>query len=73
MKLPRVNGKQTVEALVHAGFTVHRIRGSHYILKHLETGRRVTIPYHRRELAPKTLRSILKQAAITPERFSELL
>jgi predicted RNA binding protein YcfA (HicA-like mRNA interferase family) len=46
VKLPRVNGKQTAEALVRAGFTVHRIRGIHYILKHLETGRRVTIPYH---------------------------
>lgn len=73
MKLPRANGKQTVEVLVRAGFTVHRIRGSHYILKNTETGRRVTIPYHRRELGPKTLRSILKQAAITPEKFSELL
>lgn len=73
MKLPRVDGKQTVEALMRAGFTVHRIRGSHYILKHPETGRRVTIPYHRRELAPKTLHSILRQAAITPERFSRLL
>ena len=73
MKLPRVSGKQTVEALVRAGFIVHRIRGSHYILKHLETGRRVTIPYHRNELAPKTLHSILKQAAVVPERFFELL
>ncbi|MBI2846855.1 MAG: type II toxin-antitoxin system HicA family toxin [Chloroflexi bacterium] len=73
MKLPRVSGKQTVEVLLRAGFTVHRVRGSHYILKHLETGRRVTIPYHRHELAPKTLRSILRQAAITPGRFSGLL
>ena len=73
MRLPRVSGKQTVEALLRAGFTVHSVRGSHFILKHPETGRRVTIPYHMRELAPKTLRSILKQAAITTETFSELL
>ncbi|MFC1928497.1 type II toxin-antitoxin system HicA family toxin [Chloroflexota bacterium] len=38
MRLPRISGKQTVEALLRAGFTVHRVRGSHYILKHPETG-----------------------------------
>jgi predicted RNA binding protein YcfA (HicA-like mRNA interferase family) len=73
LKLPRVSGKQTVEALLRAGFAIHRIKGSHYILKNTETGRRVTIPYHRRELALKTLSYILKQAAISPEDFSELL
>ena len=73
MKLPRASGKETVDALLGAGFTVHRTRGSHYILKHPETGRRVTIPYHRQELAPKTLRSILKQAGVSTETFSKLL
>ena len=73
MRLPRISGKLTVEALLRAGFTVHRIRGSHYILKHPETGRRVTIPYQRRELALKTLHSILKQSAISPQDFSKLI
>jgi predicted RNA binding protein YcfA (HicA-like mRNA interferase family) len=73
VKLPRASGKQTVEVLLKAGFVIHRTRGSHYILKDANTGRRVTIPYHRRELAPKTLRSILKQAGISTEAFSELL
>ena len=73
MRLPRISGKQTVEALLRAGFTVHRIRGSHYILKHPETGRRITIPYQRRELALKTLHSILKQASISTDKFSKLL
>ena len=73
MRLPRVSGKQTVEALLRAGFTVQRIRGSHYILKHPETGRRETTPYQRRELALKTLHSILKQAAISPDRFAKLV
>jgi predicted RNA binding protein YcfA (HicA-like mRNA interferase family) len=73
LKLPRVSGKQTVEALLRVGYTIHRIRGSHYILKNAETGRRVTIPYHRQELALKTLRSILKQAGITTEKFTEIV
>jgi predicted RNA binding protein YcfA (HicA-like mRNA interferase family) len=73
VKLPRASGKQTVEAPIKAGFIIHRTRGSHYILKHSQTGRRVTIPYHRKMLAPKTLRSILKQSGISQDNFSNLL
>ncbi len=73
MKLPRVSGKETIEALVRAGFYIHRIHGSHYILKHPDANRRVTVPYHRHELAPATLRSILVQAGISRETFIEYL
>lgn len=45
MRLPRISGKQTVKELLRAVFTVYRIRGSHYILKHPQAGRRVTIIY----------------------------
>jgi predicted RNA binding protein YcfA (HicA-like mRNA interferase family) len=68
-----LSGKQTIDALSKAGFFVHRIRGSHYILKNAETGKRVTIPYHHNALAPKTLNSILKQAGISLEEFPRLL
>lgn len=73
MKLPRTGGKQTIEALLRAGFVVHRIRGSHYLLKHPQSGKRVTVPYHRRELALTTLRSILNQAGVSTEEFARLL
>ena len=73
MKLPRISGKQTGDTLLKAGFFVHRTHGSHYILKNQENGRRVTVPYHRRELAPKTLQSILKQAGISTEEFVHIL
>ena len=73
MKLPIVSGKKTVEALLKAGFIIHRIKGSHYILKHPVVGCRVTVPYHRQELAPKTLHSILRQAVISIEEFVKLL
>ncbi len=73
MKLPRTSGRQAVEALLRMGFVIHRIRGSHYILKHDTAGCRVTIPYHRRQLAPKTLFSILRQAGISVEEFIKLL
>jgi predicted RNA binding protein YcfA (HicA-like mRNA interferase family) len=73
LKLPRVSGKEAVDTLVRAGFVVHRIRGSHYILKDPQTGHRVTVPYHRQELAPKTPHSILKQAGIPAEKFADLM
>lgn len=34
---------------------------------------RVTIPFHRKDLAPKTLQSIIKQANLTVEEFIALL
>ena len=73
MKLPQASGKEVIDALVKAGFIIHRIRGSHYILKHPETHRRVTVPYHRSDLAPLTLRSILRQAGISSAEFIDLL
>jgi predicted RNA binding protein YcfA (HicA-like mRNA interferase family) len=73
LKLPRVNGKQAVDAYLKAGFIVQRVRGSHYMLKNPETGNRITIPFHRKTLAPKTLDVILKHAGITPEQFSNFL
>jgi predicted RNA binding protein YcfA (HicA-like mRNA interferase family) len=73
MKLPRVSGKKTIDTLLKAGFIIHRIRGGHYILKNLQTGRRVTVPYHRKELSLKILSLILKQADISREEFYNLL
>lgn len=73
MRLPRVSGKETVEAFLRTGYEIHRVRGSHYVLKNPHTGRRVVVPYHRKELAVKTLAYILKQAGMTPEDFAQLL
>lgn len=73
MNLPHVSGKKTIDTLIRAGFMVQRTKGSHYILKNLETGKRVTVPYHSHELAPKTLQSIIRQADISIEEFVNLL
>jgi predicted RNA binding protein YcfA (HicA-like mRNA interferase family) len=72
MRMPRVNGSDTVAALVRAGCVVHHRRGSHVYLKTL-AGRLVTVPVHgRRILKPATLRSILDQAGLSIEEFTEL-
>jgi predicted RNA binding protein YcfA (HicA-like mRNA interferase family) len=73
-RLPRVTGKDTIKALQRAGFATVRSHGSHFYLYHREKDTLVTVPVHAgRTLAPKTLKSILEQAGLTPDAFSELL
>jgi predicted RNA binding protein YcfA (HicA-like mRNA interferase family) len=72
-RLPRISGEETITVLQRLGFVVSRQRGSHVILKKRfskeeEIG--CVVPLHR-ELAIGTLRSILRQARITPEEFIE--
>jgi predicted RNA binding protein YcfA (HicA-like mRNA interferase family) len=47
------------------------VAGSHYILK--KDGLRVTVPYHGKDLKPRTLASIIEQAGLSVEEFLELL
>ncbi len=73
-KLPRVSSKKLLKALLRAGFREHHQSGSHINLRH--PGKQhlhVVVPYHSRDLAPKTLKSILAQADLTVSEFIELL
>lgn len=69
--LPIVSGRDVVRALATVGFVEVSQRGSHVKLRN-EGGRTVIVPMHR-ELARGTLRSILRQADLTVEAFTELL
>ena len=63
MKLPRdVSGEEVCRALVRLGFQFRRQTGSHYQKGHCHP----CIPMHR-QIRPKTLQSILKQAELTLE------
>ncbi|WP_369425696.1 type II toxin-antitoxin system HicA family toxin [Methanothrix sp.] len=74
MKLPRITGDKVVRALKKAGFVEVRTRGSHCYLYHEQKDRLVTVPVHAGKIiAPKTLKSILKQAGISTEEFEMLL
>ena len=70
--LPSLKPKDVFRALTAAGFTLHHVSGSHYILKHEELGLRVTLPWHSKDLKRGTLTSIIKQAGLTVEEFLEL-
>ncbi len=76
-RLPRVSGKRTIKALRKAGFEVFHVRGSHHYLHRWIDERWspiVTVPIHSNKiLKPKTLKSILKQADLTVEQFTDLL
>ncbi len=68
--LPVVGGADVIAALSKAGFVQVSQRGSHVKLR--REGRTVIVPLHR-ELAPGTLRSILRQAGLTAAEFALLL
>lgn len=73
-KLPRIPSLLVIRALKRAYFYEFHQSGSHIQLRHLNnTNLRVTIPFHRKDLTPKTLKSIIKQAGLTVDEFIELL
>jgi predicted RNA binding protein YcfA (HicA-like mRNA interferase family) len=72
--LPHLSGREIVRALERLGFEQVRQRGSHVVLKR-STSEGTTgcvVPMHS-EVAAGTLRSILKQAHLTPEEFVKAL
>jgi len=73
-KLIRVSATEAIGALERLGFVQIRQRGSHIILKKQTSAGEVgcVVPLHH-QLAIGTLRSILRQAGITPEEFMEHL
>ena len=69
MKLPIISGIKTVKALVAIGFEVDHQTGSHIIMREKKAPfRRVTVPNHR-QIVPRTLLSVMKQAGISREEF----
>ena len=77
-KLPKISGKEIINILIKKqGFVVKRQKGSHVTLYKLHydgTGLYVTVPIHgNKDLLPKTLFSILRQAKIEREELINLL
>lgn len=71
--VPRVSGREAIRAFQRAGWTVHRVRGSHHVLKG-PTGRRVSVPVHaNRTLPVGTIDAIIDEADLTVEQFIAML
>jgi len=72
-RLPRVTARQIIAVLEKAGFSLARQSGSHMIYKNA-AGKRVTVPFHAsKTLHPKILKSILRDADLTPQDLEKLL
>ncbi|MGH9608567.1 MAG: type II toxin-antitoxin system HicA family toxin [Bryobacteraceae bacterium] len=72
-RTPRLTGKDLINALARAGFTVARVRGSHHFLRH-EDGRSTVVPVHSGEIiGPGLLNKIFKDCKITAELLVQLL
>lgn len=73
-KLPVISGREIVKVLTKIGFEIVGRRGSHVRLKRRRENEVliVIVPMHR-ELAIGTLRSVLRQATLTPEDLLRLL
>lgn len=73
-KLPRIPSVLVIRALKRARFYEYHRSGSHIQMRHLDKQNlRITIPFHKKDLAPKTLKSIIQQAGLTVEDFLKLL
>jgi predicted RNA binding protein YcfA (HicA-like mRNA interferase family) len=72
-KLPRINAADAIRVLERAGFFLVRQSGSHKIYKNA-AGKRTTVPFHSgKELHPKILKSSLRDADMSVEKFLELM
>lgn len=72
-RLRRVTAADVIRVLEKQGFALARQSGSHKIYKN-EADQRVTVPFHAGKiLHPKVLKSILDDAGLTVDEFTQLL
>jgi len=64
-KLPALTSRKILALLKKVGFEVDHITGSHHILFNKETGKRVVVPFHTRDLPKGTLHTIFRSAGLS--------
>jgi len=70
----RIDRYPKVTTGLPVGLHIHHQAGSHVNLRHqIKTYLHVVVPRHSRELAPKTLKTILSQAEVSVEEFRKLI
>ena len=72
-KLPVISGRTLRKVLQRHGFLFARQKGSHMMMRRVEPPHiTISIPDHR-ELAPGTLRGILRDAGLSVDEFKKLV
>lgn len=56
--------REIEKILLKDGWTLKEVRGSHYQYVHPAKRGKVTIPFHKGDLDPRTIKSILQQAGM---------
>ena len=73
-RLPAIKPRDAIRALERAGFFLHRVTGSHHILKHPDRpAARVTVPMHTHDLKRGTLAAVIKASGLSLDEFLGLL
>ncbi len=70
--LPSLSGERAVRVFQKAGWSKDRQRGSHVILIKPGHAASLSVPQHR-ELAPGTLRALIRAAGMSVEEFVALM
>ncbi len=73
VSFPSLNPIHIIKVLEKKGFVLDRSKGSHRLYYNFDTKRRVTVPFHKKDLPKGTLLEILKQAGISKEELKNLL
>ena len=71
-KLGNISGKEAVKAFEKAGWHARGQAGSHLILTKEGIRANLTVPQHS-ELAPGTLRALIRASGLTVDEFLNLL
>jgi predicted RNA binding protein YcfA (HicA-like mRNA interferase family) len=67
MPRPALAPKKLLKILLKTGFKIDHVTGSHYILYHQISKKRVTLSLHNKDLPKGTLHSIIKSAGLSKE------
>jgi predicted RNA binding protein YcfA (HicA-like mRNA interferase family) len=71
-RLPRISGRECIRALEKVGSGFIRQKSSHIVIRRDNPFVQIVVPDHK-ELAPGTLRRIIRDAGLTVEEFLALL
>jgi len=71
-RLPVISGAEAVRALERAGWRKDRQKGSHVVMLKKGEIASLSVPQHR-ELAPGTLRALIRAARMTVDEFARWL
>ncbi len=69
--LPKLSGRATARAFGRDGWELARQKGSHMILVKANHWATLSVPDHR-EVAPGTLRTLIRASGMTVEQFLDL-